>query len=479
MAKCDLLIELDEPDRVFLAGEMVKGCVRVSVDSGVNCSGLVVSSGWKTHGRGNVTSGEGEQTTVFSGEWAAGQPQEYKFSLPAGDWPPTYHGHLLSIDHYIDARAKIPWAFDPKASSPFMVRATEASAECSPLAQASANLTILIVALVLLAVVPGGMAVASGLGWFGFLFVLVSIATIVAFVFFRKFLPTYMLGNPAALIQEDTLALGDEVVGEFVTTTKKNVSINSITAVLTCMEKCVSGSGSNKTTHTHAVFEKSLELQSKTVLKVGQEHRLPFVFRVPDDAPCSVKLHQNSLIWSVELRVDIPRWPDWVKSLNLFVGPSNDQSAESKVSAGQQQNGSVDVNDQNRMDRDPQATSSGSSTAGELTFAETVSQLWAVRQDHEQVEMVVEAVTGISFDVEAEVERRLLYGGDEDPHVYKDGYAVWARYPDPRLPLVLYVPHELGDEFEQLGRNKWRGKGAIVGWDSLHGRVQIRLEPPM
>ena len=176
--------------------------------------------------------------------------------------------------------------------------------------------------------------------------------------------------------------------------------------------------------------------------------------------------------------MDIPRWPDWVKSLNLFVGPSEAQSTQSKLSPGQQQHVSVDVNDQNRMDRDSQSTRSGSSTAGELTFAETVSQLWAVRQDQDQVEMVVEAVTGISFDVEAEVERRLLYGGDEDPHVYKDGYAVWARYPDPRLPLVLYVPHDLGEEFEQLGRNKWRGKGAIVGWDSLHGRVQIKLEPP-
>ena len=357
-----------------------------------------------------------------------------------------------------------------------MVRATEASADPDHSKSSGAQLGIVIGAIAVAVIGLMMWTMVMALGWMVFPVMLIP-AAVIAFMFFRMFLPSYLLGNPEALIQEDTMAAGDEVVGEFVTTTKKNVSINSITAVLTCMEKCVSGSGSNKTTHTHAVFEKSLELQSKTVLKVGKEHRLPFVFRVPDDAPCSVKLYQNSLIWSVELRVDIPRWPDWVKSLNLFVGPSQGQSAESKVDAGQQQDISVDVNDQNRMDRDPQATSAGSAT-GELTFAETVSQLWAVRQDQDQVEMVVEAVSGISFDVEAEVERRLLYGGDEDPHVYKDGYAVWARYPDPRLPLVLYVPHELGDEFEQLGRNKWHGKGAIVGWDSLHGRVQIRLEPP-
>ncbi len=477
MAKCDLSIELDEPDRVFLAGEMVDGCVRVSVDSGVNCSGLVVSTGWKTHGRGNVTSGNGEQTTVFSGEWAAGQRQEYRFSLPAGDWPPTYHGHFLSIDHYIDVQAMIPWAFDPKASSPFRVRATEAWVAAEHRKSSDTGISHLIGRIFVAVVVASFFFTFISMGWEGLLCLLIPVA-IITWWFCFKFLPKYILGNPQAFLQEDTLASGGEVVGEFATRTRKNVSINSVTAVMTCTEQCVSGSGSNKKTHTHTVFEKSLELHAKTIFKAGQVNRFPFVFHLPNDAPCSVELHQNSLIWSVDLRVDIPRWPDWVKSLNLFVGPSEAQSTQSKLSPGQQQHVSVDVNDQNRMDRDSQSTRSGSSTAGELTFAETVSQLWAVRQDQDQVEMVVEAVTGISFDVEAEVERRLLYGGDEDPHVYKDGYAVWARYPDPRLPLVLYVPHDLGEEFEQLGRNKWRGKGAIVGWDSLHGRVQIKLEPP-
>jgi hypothetical protein len=111
-----------------------------------------------------------------------------------------------------------------------------------------------------------------------------------------------------------------------------------------------------------------------------------------------------------------------------------------------------------------------------VMFVETVAQIWAVRDDRDQLEMVVDAVTGLSFTIEAQVERRLLYAGDEDPHVDKDGYAVWARYPDPRLPLVLYVPHDLGDEFEQLGRGAWTGSGVVVGWDSLHGRLQIKLD---
>ena len=116
--------------------------------------------------------------------------------------------------------------------------------------------------------------------------------------------------------------------------------------------------------------------------------------------------------------------------------------------------------------------------ADQITFSETAHHVWSVREDRSQVEGLAEAITGLSFDLEAEIERRLLYAGEDDPHVFKDGYAVWARYPDPPLPLVLYVPHELADEFEQIGRDVWRGRGTIVGWDALHGRLQIKLDSP-
>ena len=69
MAKCDLLVELDEPNRVYRSGDKVEGTVHVTVDADVKCSGLVLSTGWKTHGRGNVTSGKVDEVTVFSGEW--------------------------------------------------------------------------------------------------------------------------------------------------------------------------------------------------------------------------------------------------------------------------------------------------------------------------------------------------------------------------------------------------------------------------
>jgi hypothetical protein len=314
-------------------------------------------------------------------------------------------------------------------------------------------------------------------GGVGLTFCLIAaVALVFGYWFIRNFLPRFLLGTPDAFLLENTLVPGSEVLGEFVTTTRKTVEINAITVVLRGTEVCISGSGSNKTTHRNVVFENSQTLQSQATLEAGKESRCSFAFRLPEDAAYSVSLKENSLVWAADVEVDIPRWPDWSRNLPIFVVPSDGQGGrtggerlESDVVSSAKQSGPNAVNTAGVVGGDANAS-------GELTFAETVAQLWAVRNDREQVEMVVDAVTGISFNIDAQVERRLLYAGDEDPHVYKDGYAVWARYPDPRLPMVLYVPHDLGDEFEQLDKGIWTGRGELVGWDGLHGRLQIKLD---
>ena len=96
MAKCNLSIELENPDSLYAGGDTITGTVRVDVDSDVNCKGLEVSSGWRTHGRGNVASGTTHTEVVYSGQWTAGEKNEYRFALPIGLWPPSYHGHYLN-----------------------------------------------------------------------------------------------------------------------------------------------------------------------------------------------------------------------------------------------------------------------------------------------------------------------------------------------------------------------------------------------
>ncbi|MGI9471561.1 MAG: hypothetical protein ACR2NZ_08525 [Rubripirellula sp.] len=476
MANCDLSIELDQPDRVYLGGEMITGSVRVATDADVKCTGLEVSSGWRTHGRGNVDSGIGQTATLFVGEWKSGDQAEFRFELPVSHWPPSYHGRFLSIDHCVDARVKIPWGIDPKASIPFQMKPScgaEGATVPSQVTEVKGILGCFVGVLVLgfLLIFLSTMAAA---GPFALVFMILPLAAFV-FWFFVKFLPKYALGDVRCELPFDSVSPGHPVSGELFICPRKPVSINAITANFQAIEQCVSGSGTDRTTHKHVLFENLESLQEAVTLNAGQEYRFPIETPLPEDAPYSIDLADNNLIWSATLRVDIPRWPDWVKEIPIRVVPLaesggheeiRDQSASRVNSAGaafQTRNG-------------PEIEEAAG--AGGITFRETAEHLWSVRSDREQVATLVDAVTGLSFSIEAEIERRLLYGGDDDPHVYKDGYAVWARYPDPDLPMVLYVPHELADEFEQIGREVWRGNGTVVGWDRLHGRLQIKLDRP-
>lgn len=476
MAKCDLKIELDDPDRVHHGGGKIAGRVRVHVDTDVNCTALEVTSTWRTHGRGNVATGSGETAILFSGQWTAGENPEYRFELPIADWPPSYHGHYLNVDHYVDARAKIPWGFDPKASVPYMMRPSGGPNAAQPIRNVTEAGPI--VGTILVAVLFGFAAffiyMLIQMGWIALIFL--GLPLIGACIWFVKvFLPRYLLGNVECEIAADQAVPGESIEGKLVIRPRRNVSVNAITMKFQALEKCISGSGSNRKTHKHVFYESVETLQSSTTLQAGQEQRFPFSVTLPSDAPYSLELDDNNLIWSSNLRVDIPRWPDWTKELKLTVVPSGkgDESAAHSVAEASEP--------QPVLQPEPARESSSLSApeaASELTFAETAGHLWALRENRSQLGTLVEAVTGLSFELAAQVERRLLYGGDDDPHIYEDGYAVWAHYPEPPVPMVLYVPHELADEFEHFGSSEWRGRGTIVGWDSLHGRLQVKIDRP-
>ncbi len=472
MAKCDLSIELDDAGKDFAGGDKITGVVRVHVDADVRCKGLEVSSVWRTHGRGNIATGTAGSLTVFSGEWRAGESPEYRFELPVANWPPTYHGHYLSIDHYVDARAKIPWGFDPKASESFVMRPRgipeQATDARSPTEIKGIFGCIALVIFFGFAIGLIVMLMAAGP------FVLIFLAFPLlggVYWFIRSFLPKYLLGDVEYQLLADHVSPGASVTGELVVRPRKNVSINGITLQFQAREQCVSGSGSNRTTHKNVLFENTTTLQAATTLTMGKEHRFNFAIEIPENAPYTVDLDDNELIWSAALRVDIPRWPDWTKELPIHVVPSGELVVSDDAG--------VVVGPAREIDAStPLAASPRQAELYDdgITFAETANHLWSVRDHRDQVESLVEAVSGLTFELDAVVERRLLYGGDDDPHVYKDGYAVWAHYVDPPLPMVLYVPHELADDFEHAGREAWRGRGTVVGWDSLHGRLQVKLE---
>ena len=427
MAKCQLTITLNEPDRIYREGDTIRGTVQVQVDQAVHCKGLDVETSWKTHGRGNVDSDVIQSKTVFTGDWRAGETLEYPFELETAGWPPTYFGHHINVEHCVNARAKIPWAFDPKASETIRIAASQ-NPESSPRSKIASKITSgCIIAFIILSFFGFGMLIVATVfeSAIGAAIIGAMGACLGAVFLVRHFMIQWTLGIPDCQFESLSVCQGDSLRGALSVTPKRNCKVNGITVKVIASESATSGSGTNRTTRYHTVFEQTIQIESGDRLLAGQTRRFDIECSVPEDAAPSFDLGDNQLNWTATTRIDVPRWPDWKNVQPFAVIPSGSVTQPppqpSAIPPAQRKN-----------------------VAEGITFAETVKHLWSVRDDAASRDVLVEATTGMTFNIEAIIERRLLYSGDGKQNVYANGHAVWARFPAPELPLILYVPHDWG-----------------------------------
>ena len=322
MPKCKLNIVLDEPDRVYPGGGTISGTVDVSVDSDATCKGLELRTSWTTHGSGNITGDSGEPVVIFEGDWVAGHHASYRFDLPIVEWPPTYHGHHLNIDHFVEARAKLPWAIDPKASEPFQMRSThcEQTSNRKPRKKKNGGCLGLIVIFVIYMFVMRSGPQLLNIPKIGIWFMGALGLAVFLFWFIRSFLPKWALGSIEADLDREQFVAGEAVEGKITISPRKQIAINGIDMTVTGAERCVSGSGSNRRTHRHTLFEQTERVaESTTLYPRGVPQEFHFSINLPPDAPPTIDLHNNDIVWNVDLRVDIPSWPDWRISLPIQV----------------------------------------------------------------------------------------------------------------------------------------------------------------
>ena len=57
MAKCELWIQPERPDRTYRPGDTVAGQVHVRVTDECRCDDLTIQLQWRTHGKGNRDEG--------------------------------------------------------------------------------------------------------------------------------------------------------------------------------------------------------------------------------------------------------------------------------------------------------------------------------------------------------------------------------------------------------------------------------------
>ena len=487
MPKCDLNIVLDEPDQMHPGGGVITGTVEVDVNSDVQCKSLELSTSWKTHGRGNVSSGEGDTISIFEGEWRQGYQNEYRFELPIPDWPPTYHGRYLNVDHFIEARAKLPWARDPKAHAPFQMKPTYFEQQWSKSTQHKSNsscLGLIAAGVAIYIFIDSDFDFFGTYGWFIGALGIIGAGYLIIF----HLLPKWALGTVDATLSSETVKAGEAIEGHLTITPRKSVKIGGIEMVITAKERCVSGSGSNRRTHSHTFLEETENLSESTTLISRHKNQFPLLFEVPPDAAPTLELKDNEIAWTVDLRVDIPRWPDWTISIPIQVTPSipAGHGATADVNLLNTESLTGAVSDLPSGNAPPHSTTAQTDSAintgaatqpieQSVSFAETVSHLWLLRDNVQQVRQVVGAVMDLPFAFDAKIERKLLYDGEGSEHAYPGGYSIWATYADPPLPLVLYLPPEATSEFDARSKDTWQCSGTIVGWDAKNQRLQVKL----
>jgi hypothetical protein len=446
LAACSLRIELDDPDKVRTGGEIVTGNVVVHCDKDANCKGLEVSTVWATHGRGNIDSGAGELQVVFEGRWQAGQQYRYPFKLKTAVWPPTYYGTYINVSHNVRAKAKLAWATDPKTEFEFPVVAVQSPTDLAPTRAVATKpgiigyLVIAFVSVILLLMA------------YFFILLIIPIAIIGGIVwFFKKVLPTFRTGKVTWTLQPQRLRVAEITKGHFELTPRWNLRVNGVSYTITCVESCSSGSGSNRKTHTHELHRAGGVLEEASVLRAGQLRSFDFEFRIPEAAPPSMKLVDNEVTWSVEMRIDIPKWPDWAQKTVVVVEPSS--SHVETFSSGR--------------------SSSQTRSEEEQWFDQVIAQLQESGDDMQRRQVVLDAIREHEFtvaltEVETDPEPPTVAGLPTEDGRWFVGY---QEYHD--LDVMLFVPAAANANYPKIGR--WQGKIGIMGYDDdaalLIGRI--------
>jgi hypothetical protein len=478
MAKCGLSIELEQGEPVLRGGDKVRGHVRVDADADVRCRSITVYAGWRTRGKGNVAQELGPTVRLFSGDLVAGQSMRFPFEVETMRWPPSISGYQFSVEHFIETTADIPWAFDPKVSTPIYVLPGETRETDFPkpidlgkYPQIAVAIVFSLMGMVTLLIMLGPNPILLAIAPIGIMLVILGL------MLTFKWLPQMYVGQVTYELKPERLSPGQPLVGSFSIRPSRTIKPEYIRLRITATETCVSGSGSSAKTHRHELFQRDILLADHPELVAEKTVRYEINTHLPPVAAYSIKLTSNELQWLTELRVGIPGLVDWRDRRVLTVVPPSDPRITARLGRALDaaRFGDSPMATQSFGDYDSGVSSDAVIGDTTITFDETVGHIWSVRDQPDQIEMLVDAVIGLPMSISARIQQRFLCGDSDDPEITPDEHLVWAEYDSPPLLLSLYVPQSLGDDLEQADAAIWQGQGEIVGWNRRDGRLQVRV----
>lgn len=342
MSKCDLRIEFERPDRLYYAGDTLRGVVHVGVDDECKCNALVLEIGYYTHGRGNGYEESRGETVLFSGLWSPHSSQSYPFEFLLPHGPFSYRGTYLNVDWYVHVRADVPWALDPKLDEDFVVMPHD-RLESIDYAPTRTELSVpqpdsltkgesgtLVFGLSFAGF--GGIFVAIGvvvmlqgswdifpMAFVGMIFVLIGLAIAGGVV--RRMLAERKTGPIEVVITPQMASPGQHVVCALRFQPRSPVDLLGATATLSGEEVVVYGSGTDRTTYREGLHNREHVLAQPGQLPRGQHLELAVSIPIPDEAPLSFDVTDNAISWKVAFHLDIDNWPDWKLEVPIAIVP--------------------------------------------------------------------------------------------------------------------------------------------------------------
>ncbi len=455
MANCNFLIQFDNDQSVVKAGQPISGKITVKPDSEINCKSLDVSCCWGTHGRGNIASGVIDTTSLFQGAWQAGQTYQYPFKLQTATWPPTYYGTYLNVSHYVEVVAKIPWAKDCKARREVQLIGSVSPDDLTPQSKPANRAVVWVIGIIF------GLIFLIPLFMLSFILVPLLVIGSLVYWFVFRYLPKRVTGDVQYQIEQTTVPLGSAIKGFIAFTPRRSSQIEGVTWTVICHEKCSSGSGSNRQTHTHEALKQVTQLLPEMLLNANEPKRLEFEYTVPPGAPLSMKLTDNEVAWSGELRIAIPGWPDWSKTIPLITKPALATS-----------------------DAEPLAAEllSGDSLVDEAAdpwLTEVFQQVQNAADDDDSLAAIIEAVADQSFellvDTQGVIEAPYDANADDDADLEDDGNWLSAMDPRRKVGLSLHLPAGLQAETLQW-KTRLMITALLVGLDQDSGRIMMNVQ---
>lgn len=519
MSKCQIVITFDRPDRVYFGGEKVRGVAKVIVNEDTKGNGIRLTHRWRTHGRGNADSGPEEAILLAPAQQLmAGEQMEFPFEVTAPTHPVTYRGHLIFLDHYIRVDVEVPWARNPWAEEEYIVRPGQQPPQMTgsrdqvislkppvPEAGMAGKIVLWLVAIVLLGFVAA----------FAF-FLLPVIAAVALYFWLRKLAVAARTGNVQVSMPHRIVAPAEPWPVSIHFTPRKSFQVNGIFVQIVGKESATSGSGSNKTTTTHELFSERYVLREAGFLMADATVDEKLVIPFPDTRAFSLEQSDNTIKWTAEVRIDIPRYPDWVTTESLQVVPIEYLGDQAKLPDGTSgagrtaysgelltwSSGTNDDDEDEDFDDDefvdgmtdereggveelsledlPPSRSAEPSAGGVRSLPEStaiqqlVHQIGSVgRNNNLRAEMIAEA-SGRSYEVSVVIDRIVSSLGTLSADgVDANGKTVTGKVLGTQQAIEVAANEASSQELEGFRRgDTWTATVKIIGWDSLYNRLR-------